>query len=538
MASVPQYLGVSSEDLNSEEPTNDLAIAPENGDEFDACNDETFGDSATFDEDWEQAHEQLASIVSGPPPDVKETINYHLNRFRSNVIVDSEHNESGWTPFSMDGFAFNIKPNMCSNDQNNKLFAPICHGKPGSGDSLLPHPTPQSKLPGGYNGKPVKPMTLDELEKLLLSDNSQDDNANSNNLKPVDKPDDPLKKFFPGVNLVTIDKQEKKISSDPPNNIQFPIISTNEHNKTRPLFYQNPPPLLHGFRPFNEHINRPITGIPRMMIPPFLPLLPGPIRNPSLIQFQQRRFPHERRQFTYRPGGFYPNPGRNEDEYAGLMTQSNKEWLLKVLKGSLNFANPYREDFYYVSFKSKQLAAAAKAEKGDGDFQIPSVIIPERKVDESTIVEYVPVQFEGSLGKIQVANVKCPRKLLDVDFKSKIVDPSQDRPTTPVGRAELNAFRRLLLDIEQLYVVMLEIDEEDKKMGALPEDQRTPHADKRRELCNQLFRGIYDERNNDINRKIASVRKGLSLIVRSLQVLSDPNQKAAILKSLDQLKSP
>ena len=393
----------------------------------------------------------------------------------------------------MDGFAFNIKPTEGSNVSSSIPFASICHGKPGSGDSTLPN-TNQTKVPAGFNVKPGRPMTLDEVERLLLADNT-----NTNATKPIEK------------------------------------------NTAQPAFY--PPPVLPGFRPFNPQIasSLPTPGIPRMMVPPFLPFLPGSIPNPAFIQLAQiqqfqRRFPHQRRQFLPRPDPrrFHPNQDRNEDEYAGLMTQSNKEWLIKILFSALNFGNPYKEDFYYSSFKSRQLAAAAKAKKGDDGSQIPSVIIPERKAEESTKLEYVPVQYEGSLGKIQAANVKCPRKLLDVDFKqpTKIIDPSQDRPATPVGRAELNAFRRLLLDIERLYVVILDIDEEDKKMGALPEDQRSPHADRRRELCNELFKGIYDERNANINKRIASVRKGVALIVRSLQVLTDLNQKAVIVKSL------
>ncbi|XP_015794435.1 protein PAT1 homolog 1 [Tetranychus urticae] len=377
-------------------------------------------------------------------------------------------------------------------------------------------------------------MTLDELERHLLNDNPKNTQIET---KPVQNAGNNLNKFFPGVDL-TNNNQERRVLPEP----FQPLVSStivppsNETINPKPLFSSL---FMPGNRPLIQQFVP--TVIPR---PPFVPFLPGPIPNPSFIQHHQmqhlqqlhQRFAHQRRQFYPRPGTPYQHHDRssNDDEYAGLMTQSNKEWLIKIQNSALNFTNPYKEDFYFVSFKTKQLATAAKAKKGDNGSKIPALIIPERKNDDSTKVEYVLVQFEGCLGKIRVIDVKCPRKLLDVDPKhpTEIVDPSQDRPMTPIGRAELNAFRRLLLDIEQLYALMLEIDEEDKKMGALPEFQRVPHANRRSDLCNQLFRGVYDEQSENINQKIASVRKGIALIVRSLQVLSDSKQKAAIVKSL------
>ncbi|XP_015792720.1 protein PAT1 homolog 1 [Tetranychus urticae] len=448
--------------------------------------------------------------------------------------LKNEKNDSGWSPFSMGGFIPNIQPstNVNTNDQNSQPQAPIGYGKPSSVNS---RPSADVDPKNSVSiGKPFKPMTLDELERHLLNDNPNNTQIET---KLVQNAGNNLNKFFPGVDL-TNNNQERRVLPEP---VQPLVSSTivppsNETINPKPLFSSL---FMPGNRPLIQQFVP--TVISR---PPFVPFLPGPIPNPLFIQHHQmqhlqqlhQRFAHQRRQFYPRPGTPYQHHDRssNDDEYAGLMTQSNKEWLIKIQNSALNFTNPYKEDFYFVSFKTKQLATAAKAKKGDNGSKVPALIIPERKIDDSTKVEYVLVQFEGCLGKIRVIDVKCPRKLLDVDPKhpTEIVDPSQDRPMTPIGRAELNAFRRLLLDIEQLYALMLEIDEEDKKMGALPEFQRVPHANRRSDLCNQLFRGVYDEQSENINQKIANVRKGIALIVRSLQVLSDSKQKAAIVKSL------
>lgn len=37
-----------------------------------------------------------------------------------------------------------------------------------------------------------------------------------------------------------------------------------------------------------------------------------------------------------------------EDEYAGLMTQKEKDWIIKIQLLQLNTDNPYLDDYYYT----------------------------------------------------------------------------------------------------------------------------------------------------------------------------------------------
>lgn len=45
----------------------------------------------------------------------------------------------------------------------------------------------------------------------------------------------------------------------------------------------------------------------------------------------------------------YRNDTQNvEDEYAGLMTQRERDWLIRIQQLLLKSENPYVEDYYYT----------------------------------------------------------------------------------------------------------------------------------------------------------------------------------------------
>lgn len=181
-------------------------------------------------------------------------------------------------------------------------------------------------------------------------------------------------------------------------------------------------------------------------------------------------------------------------------------------------------------------SSSSRDAKSDGDF-----------THATTGSNYVPFQFENSLGKIQVSNIQCPRKLLDLmsvnerkskaeKSESKARQKSDSDQVKPLARQELTKFRKLLLEIERLYLILLKIDYEDKRMAALPADQRQTHLQIREDLCRELFEGITqqskDEKDVRLNVQIASIRKGCALIFRSLQLLHDVRHKEVIITDL------
>lgn len=235
------------------------------------------------------------------------------------------------------------------------------------------------------------------------------------------------------------------------------------------------------------------------------------------------------------------------DEYAGLMTPRDKAFLADIQRKQLEALDPYIDDYYYVTYTSRKLA------EKDG----PCLILPEKfrqaPQSDSSTAKYNPRQFVGSLGKIQVSSVSRPRKIIELKGEEAADSGSECGDTQSISgksgtenavksvasRSTLSAYRKLLLNIERLYVLLLNIDDEDKRIPALPEESRKIHQEKREELCNKLFEGITTEkvgksgrRRIKVNMDIASIRKGLILILRSVVLFSNQKQKAAVVPHL------
>ena len=297
-----------------------------------------------------------------------------------------------------------------------------------------------------------------------------------------------------------------------------------------------------SYRP--PHLQQRHPG-PGMFVDPRMQVRPMFAMRPQFPQMDGRRFDRPRFQGNYQTGQRQyhhqqreEQESRNSDEYSGLMSPREKEWLIKVQKLQLegSITDPYVEDYYAMCFNSKKLQETRAKDKKNA----PTLVVVDRskrKGNEETEDNnnkpnaFVPKQFQGSLGKLQVSNIKCPRKLLDV----KRLNESNEAPEdTPLARKELTKLRKLLLEIERLYTVLLNIDYEDKKIAGLPEAAREPSLQQRKELCLQLFQGITQEDGKGVrvNMDIANIRKGCHLIFRSLGFLKDKRHKSVIVSDL------
>ena len=45
-----------------------------------------------------------------------------------------------------------------------------------------------------------------------------------------------------------------------------------------------------------------------------------------------------------------------EDEYAGLMSQRDKQWIINIQLSQLKCENPYTDDYYYTAYTARQEA--------------------------------------------------------------------------------------------------------------------------------------------------------------------------------------
>ena len=46
----------------------------------------------------------------------------------------------------------------------------------------------------------------------------------------------------------------------------------------------------------------------------------------------------------------------SEDEYAGLMSQRDKQWIINIQLNQLKCDNPYVDDYYYTMYQVKAVA--------------------------------------------------------------------------------------------------------------------------------------------------------------------------------------
>ncbi|KAH7987007.1 hypothetical protein HPB52_024573 [Rhipicephalus sanguineus] len=127
-----------------------------------------------------------------------------------------------------------------------------------------------------------------------------------------------------------------------------------------------------------------------------------------------------------------------------------------------------------------------------------------------TLFLFPTVQFERSLGKLQVVSVNYPRKILDMGVQRLSED--EDRKVPP--DRHLLWFRQLLLDIEKLYSAVLEYEDS------------SCSAERRLEISEKLFAEVQPSEERFI--QVVGVRKGRSLVLRVLPKLKAEHQVATL----------
>jgi len=163
-----------------------------------------------------------------------------------------------------------------------------------------------------------------------------------------------------------------------------------------------------------------------------------------------------------------------EDEYAGLMSQRDKQWIINIQLNQLKCDNPYVDDYYFTMFQAKK-----KAESSDAGGQL----LLNESVGESGSCGpggYKPTQFENSLGKLQVVTVKAPRQIIDLGVVRSVESPLSHQhqvegspaPGAVVvehgNRKVGGEYKQVLIQIEFLYLALLDLESDQLKLQALP----------------------------------------------------------------------
>lgn len=269
------------------------------------------------------------------------------------------------------------------------------------------------------------------------------------------------------------------------------------------------PNLPPGFNPSNLNMNH--SKLPNMP--------PRNIAHPLLNK--QFQFPMVVYNNYYENGDGKYLTVEIEDDYAGLMTQKEKEWLKRIQLLQLTSENPYVEDYYFTTQVARRCRKkfTENAIKSGGDSSdAPELILPETTKHESRT--FVPTQFEGSLGKLQAVSVNFPRKVLDIT----VTRPLEDDEGKIVTNQSLMRYRRLLLDIEKLYQYLLEIEDEERRILAKPESESGQHRANIMKLTKDIFTGLFNETSEDNFQNIMTIRKGRSLVMRVFKIFNVEQQ--------------
>ncbi|XP_050315635.1 protein PAT1 homolog 1 [Anthonomus grandis grandis] len=504
--------------------------------EYDALNDETFGQS-TLD-DWEEQHKQFAEIKESSRHNDK------LENSISQLGLDDSSDDDvskdlltfpkdssvwAYTPIQKNGeLSYHPNPSavLSSLQKASKSF--IENQTNNAAFSYLNQQRNNSLPSTGFPSTPGKICTVEELEKNLIQNSQQAKLQNTASIETK------------AQELVSI--HNRTIPHTPVIASQNQALLSNLHhasqNQQRPPYLQ----LAHHtpYHPLLQHSNArmPPPGLPplnipppNMRLPPSLttphPMLPpgfrmiqhphlmppnGVARSPafspythslpvnhqynfpppphsiapslSIIQCQNKstvprmqqgqtqQYSPQRPQPQY--GQQYPQRMRHEgeshrhshgdgqdnnrDEYAGLMTLKDKQWLLNIQLLQLNTGTPYFDDYYYTISKERK-AKSKKENVFDRSQKYQTNGRLRRNSDRQennnlTPKVYTPLQFENSLGKLQCGSVMAPRKIIDMDIVQ--MDKEQD---VPLPSKDSRKTKQYLLELEALYSLLLKAED-------------------------------------------------------------------------------
>jgi len=253
---------------------------------------------------------------------------------------------------------------------------------------------------------------------------------------------------------------------------------------------------------------------------------------PSL-DLQQQRSERSENQQQQRRGQLL-----EEDEFAGLMSQRERQWVINIQLTQLKDEN----DYYFAVFNQKKKALSDGidlkkgrrfffgGEEGSDDENEDKRML---RRDDGTLLllksesmsmdsprdQYRPLQYENSLGKLQAVTVKAPRKIIDV-----MGVLNQDAEQLSTAQKDSRNFKKTLLQLERLYNILIDVEDCEKKLAVLPTGipLRSQVETDGKEGIRNL--GLHLVREDKLKLYIA-VRKGKSLLIRALRWLNTPQMR-------------
>lgn len=192
-----------------------------------------------------------------------------------------------------------------------------------------------------------------------------------------------------------------------------------------------------------------------------------------------------------------------EEENASLMTQKEKDWIIKVQLMQLHTDNPYADDYYYTHWRMKQ----------ENSQDTPQLVVPNlSRPDED---KYEPKQFDNALGRLTSSSVHNPRQVLDVG----------DASTKQNSGSNVRRFKQLLLIVENSYTAMLDVLELEMQALCVPPNARQKLDEAREKTLKAIINklGVFNN-SCEVLKLVLGVRKGRTLIRRLIPLITDEDR--------------
>ncbi|XP_065218946.1 uncharacterized protein Patr-1 [Planococcus citri] len=204
----------------------------------------------------------------------------------------------------------------------------------------------------------------------------------------------------------------------------------------------------------------------------------------------------------------------NIDEYAGMMTEREKYWLAGVQLLQINSMDPYKDDYYFTNFQARRKGNRNKNQNTNN---------PAWKNNHTK--DYSPLQFENSLGRVQIGSVVAPRQVIDtylIESSPKTNANMEDIIQEDTLANTSNRKRKaLMLQIENMYSKIIALEGLHMNNG-----KNKPDPDEIKLESMSIAAVLREEILNmkDDFKIIMSIKKGKRLVLRFLSFCDNPGE--------------
>nr|XP_025150856.1 protein PAT1 homolog 2 isoform X3 [Bubalus bubalis] len=133
------------------------------------------------------------------------------------------------------------------------------------------------------------------------------------------------------------------------------------------------------------------------------------------------------------------------DSYANLMTQKEKDWVVKVQMVQLQSENPRLDDYYYQEYYQKLEKKQADEELLGQKSRFESLKLVTPYIQKAEAYESV-VRIEGSLGQVAVSTCFTPRRAIDA-----VPHGTQEQETAAASSQRLWVLYRIEKALQMLF---------------------------------------------------------------------------------------